>query len=226
MIEKNKEDKIDHDYNELNDVEKDILMELGNIGSGHAVTALSEILGSFVEITLTSVKLVPFWKFADLFVNPQEILFGIISKIKEKEKLTILQIFSLNSLYSLLQINSKDNKIKNVEKIKTIGDISSENLEKLREIGNILAGHYASALANLMGTILIPEVPRVALDNIQAMSNSLIANYAEISNYSIIIDTKLIIRESDIKGLFCFVPDFKSINKIIQNLKIKQNLGQ
>jgi chemotaxis protein CheC len=40
----------------------DLLKEMGNIGSGHAITALSNLLNNEIEVSLTSAEIIPFWK--------------------------------------------------------------------------------------------------------------------------------------------------------------------
>ena len=43
----------------LSEFEQDLLKELGNIGSGHAATALSTLLGKPVTITVSSAEMEP-----------------------------------------------------------------------------------------------------------------------------------------------------------------------
>ena len=44
------------DINELNEKYLDVLREVGNIGAGNAATALSEMLGYMVKVSVPSVK--------------------------------------------------------------------------------------------------------------------------------------------------------------------------
>ena len=71
-----------HPFNiKLTDPQIDMLKELGNIGSGHAITALSEILNRNVEVSLTSVHINSFWEVPEVFGNPNTEVVGIYSEI-------------------------------------------------------------------------------------------------------------------------------------------------
>ena len=74
VLEKN-EDTLSENY-------KDILKELGNIGSGHAATALSNLLEKNVNLSLTSANMIPFYKISDLFEKKifKFLVFVLISK--------------------------------------------------------------------------------------------------------------------------------------------------
>ena len=48
-----KENKIEENDGELTPMQLDSLKELGNIGSGHAITALSQLLNRKIDVSLT-----------------------------------------------------------------------------------------------------------------------------------------------------------------------------
>ncbi|MFW9876607.1 MAG: chemotaxis protein CheC, partial [Candidatus Thorarchaeota archaeon] len=72
----------------------DTLKELGNIGSGHAITALSKLLSNRIDFSLTSAEIIPFYKVPELFNAFNVEVFGIYSKIPFTSDLSIIQIFS------------------------------------------------------------------------------------------------------------------------------------
>ena len=48
------------DLNQLNDIQYDVLKEIGSIGTGNAATALSKVLSKKIEMTLPQVKILDF----------------------------------------------------------------------------------------------------------------------------------------------------------------------
>ena len=48
------------DLNQLNDIQYDVLKEIGNIGAGNATTALSKMLNQKMDMSVPKVELVPF----------------------------------------------------------------------------------------------------------------------------------------------------------------------
>ena len=47
-------------YEDLNDMQLDVLREIGNIGSGNATTALSSMIGKMVDIEVPRVQFLNF----------------------------------------------------------------------------------------------------------------------------------------------------------------------
>ena len=201
----------------------DILKELCNIGSGNAITALSKLINNKVDVSLTAVNLVPFWKIPDLFENPNTEAFGIYSEIQDKHDLAIIQIFTKDSIINLVNILNDEDQI-SVEDVKLIHDLDDYTRSIISEIGNILAGNYANALANLLSIKLVPGVPKLALDNINAMLDPIIAKYSFNSDYTIIVRTKIKVKEIKLNGIICLIPSMKILKELFKILKIKYDL--
>jgi chemotaxis protein CheC len=197
----------------------DSLRELGNIGSGNAITALSKIINRRIEMSLTGVKIIPFWDFNKIFPDLNIEVIGICSNIEKKPHLTLLQIFSKDSIINILKLISEDN-AKNLEYVNDINDLDNLTKSIIAEIGNILAGHYASSLANLMSIKLIPTAPNLALDTIGAITNSLIARYSKNTDYLIIINTEMNIEDLNINGIFSFIPSIETIETIFKLINL------
>jgi len=214
-VEKNKSGDIN-----LTPEQLDILKELGNIGSGHAITALSELINDRVDVSLTAVYLIPFWKIPDLFENPNTEAFGIYSEIRDKPDLSIVQIFTKVSIINLVNILNDEDQI-SIEDVRSIQELDDFTRSIISEIGNILAGNYANALANLLSIKLVPGVPKLALDNLNAMLDTIIAKYSINSDYTIIVKTKIRVKEIKLNGIICLVPSMNILKELFKILNIK-----
>ena len=202
----------------------DLLREIGNIGSGHAITALSELLNFEIDVSLTSAEIIPFWRFVDLFENPHVEIFGIYSEIHFKSDLSIIQLFTKESLINLINFLNEDINL-SVDKIRIIEDLDDLSLSTITEIGNILSGHYANALADFLSIKLMPNVPTVALDTLNAMLNGIIAKYSQISDYMVLINTKLAMKEINLNCVMCFIPSLNILKNLFNILNIKYNIN-
>jgi len=208
--------------NTLSSEQNDTLMELGNIGSGNAITALSKLLDRKIEMALTLLKVVPFWEVTYLFEHPETRVFGILSKIKNNSDLIFLQIYTVESAINLINgLEVKEKGTLQKEKIKVLEDLDDFSLSIISEIGNIVAGHYSSALANLMSIKLVPDVPDVALENVSALIDSIIASNCQANDYSIIIENRLNLDEIEFKGHFFLIPSMETISHFIHALNLK-----
>jgi chemotaxis protein CheC len=210
----------DLNINTLSSEQNDTLMELGNIGSGNAITALSKLLDKKIEMALTILKVVPFWEVPYLYEAPETRVFGILSKIKDNSDLIFLQIYTVESVINIIN-TLMENHALNKEKIKVLEDLDDFSLSIISEIGNIVAGHYSSALANLMSIRLVPDVPDVALENVCALIDSIIASNCQTNDYSIIIENKLILDELEFKSHFFLIPSMETITHFIHALNLK-----
>ena len=102
----NIENDILYDDIKLTPIQLDSLKELGNIGSGNAITALSQLLNTRVEVSLTSLELIPFWKLPDEFGGRETDVFCILSDIEGTQNLSILQIFTKESIINVINYMS------------------------------------------------------------------------------------------------------------------------
>lgn len=202
----------------------DILKELGNIGSGHAITALSKLVNNKIDVSLTSIDIVPFWKVPEQFNEPKIDMVGIYSKIPFKSDLAIIQLFTKASIVSLINLLSNNDKIV-VEDIKTIDDLDDFSLSIISEIGNILSGHYTNALADMLSIKLVPNVPKIAIDSLNAILETLIAKFSQLSDYMILINTKLKVLDVNIEGIICLIPSINILKSLFSILNLKYNLN-
>ncbi len=198
----------------------DCLMELGNIGSGNAITAFSQLLNRKIEVSLTSAEVIPFWELPNKFENLNSKVFGIISSVNGEHAISILQIFTKESIINIINNLCKKNS-KIIQNINELKDLDEFTFSIISEIGNILSGHYASALADLMKIKLIPDVPDIAFDRISAIIDGLIASSSEFGDFIVVIDTNLSIEDLDLDGLICFFPTVETLKKLFEALNIE-----
>ncbi len=68
------------DYSNLSAMQIDTLREVGNIGTGNAATALSQLLNKKVDMTVPSINILPFNKVFES-VGEDQIVVGVILRI-------------------------------------------------------------------------------------------------------------------------------------------------
>jgi chemotaxis protein CheC len=126
----------------------------------------------------------------------------------------------------VIKIINNLNEFKQIDfdKIKLIEDFDNFSLSIIIEIGNILAGHYTSALANLLSIKLIPTVPNLALDTLGSMTNCIIARCSQNSDFTLILETKMSIEELELTGVLCFISSIDTINKFLKEITKKYNI--
>jgi chemotaxis protein CheC len=210
---------IEDDIN-LSGDQRDMLKEIGNIGSGNAVTALSRLIKKKIDVNLTDVGLISYDQLAHQFGGPKEKVCGIFCHIEKPSHSTILQVFDLKPLMSLTADLTKGKSKINPGKINSINDLDDYASSTVIEIGNILAGHYASALADLTGMKMMIDIPELAMSEAGLLGEFLSKELKSIAKFVIIIKTSINIVDLKMNGVFFFIPDIETLDKLFKKLGI------
>ena len=150
----------------LTNEQEDMLQEIGNIGAGNAVTALSKLINKKIDINLTDVGIVSFDEISKQFGNSNKKVCGIFCHINNPSESTILQVFEMNPLMKLIaDLAGKKTNI-NPSKVKTKKDLDDFAISTISEMGNIMAGHYISAISDLTQIRMMMDVPELSLIHI------------------------------------------------------------
>ena len=209
----------------LSDEQQDTLKELGNIGTGNAVTALSRLVKKKIDVTLTDVGIVPLEKLPGRFGGPNEKVCGIFCHIEKPSPATILNIFEMKPLMNLISdLAGPDSKIV-PDKVKKKSDLDDYAISTITEMGNIMAGHYASALADLLGTKLMIDIPEFTMSSAGEIGEFLSKEFESIAEFFIIIQTSIKVADLKLKGMFFFIPDIKTLSIIFEKLDIKHEIS-
>jgi len=169
------------DLKNLNEVELDILKELGNIGTGHAATALSKLLNKDVDLSVPNVKIGEIKHLSSEFIG--DVVAGVIIALQDLEE--------NRSGYLYIMFPEKSAR-------KIAGDLfGMEELDEemyasiIMEVGNILSSSFCDASADFMDIILLPSPPNFAVDVPTAVIDSVLSQMAEKSDHIILFETSL-----------------------------------
>ncbi|MEQ6358589.1 MULTISPECIES: chemotaxis protein CheC [Thermoanaerobacter] len=202
------------DINRLNEMYLDILKELGNIGAGNAITALSTMIGKKVDMQVPKVKILDFQEVSDIFGSADTIIVGIYFDLDGDVKGNILFALDIKSaaslIWSLMGLEVKE---------------EFDELEKsaLEEIGNIMAGSYVASLSTLTSLNMKISPPAISIDMAGAILSVPAIKYGEISDKILFIETQFIEGERLIKGDFFLIPDIISFDLILKALGVEVN---
>ncbi|MCM8801414.1 MAG: chemotaxis protein CheC [Candidatus Omnitrophica bacterium] len=196
-------------------VQLDLLKEVGTIGGGRAATALADLLGEEVSISVPQVSIIPLENISSIFTNIEKTFFVTDLDIKGDLLGRIFLMFSpehAKFLAGNLMHKDKD-------------EIDPEDemfQSSLKEITNILSGSYISALAELTNLNMICGVPSLAVDMVGAILDFIFIQIAQYSDNVLYIKTDLKVRELNIEGVFLFFPHSESLRKIFEVFGIKE----
>lgn len=198
---------------QLADFQLDVLKEVGNIGAGHAATALSTLLSKPVDMTVPSVRLVPFESIAESVGGDEQIVLAVFLRVLGDAPGNMFFIMDTASAKNLLR-SMAGMDITSYEKF------SEMEYSALGEIGNILVGFYVSSLADFTGLSLSPTVPSLAIDMAGAVLSFGLLQFGQMGDQALLIDTKFLEGQEEVQGHFFLIPDPESFGMIFSALGV------
>jgi chemotaxis protein CheC len=191
-----------------------VLREVGNIGAGHAATALSKLLHSEIQMNVPRVAIVSFDEIADVVGGSEQLVIGIFLRVEGDIPSSIfflLETESAKRLVSGLVGEFADSEAE---------EFSEMEISALQEIGNILAGSYLSSLADFTKKELSPTPPAIAVDMAGAILSIGLIQLGPVADYALVVDTEFLQGEREIKGHFFLLPDPGSVEILFAALGV------
>ncbi|MCC3376215.1 chemotaxis protein CheC [Cohnella sp. REN36] len=200
-------------FNHDTEFKMDVLREVGNIGAGHAATALSRLLDKPVDMAVPTVSFIPFEEIADRVGGPEEVVVAVFLRVEGEAPGNIFFLMSREQARGLLQ---------GLLAFETTGGETFTEMEMsaLSEIGNILAGSYLSSLADLTGLPLSPTVPSIAVDMAGAILTYGLLQFGTMGDDALLIDTTFLEGKHEAEGHFFFIPDPESFERMFRALGV------
>jgi chemotaxis protein CheC len=168
--------------------ELDRLCELANVGAGHAAGALARLLGRPIVMDPPRVRLATRDAIAGAAFGVETT--GIFFTIEGGIGGTLAILFPRRGRQALLEAILHD------------PDPHSEEAESaLREVGNMLASHALSAVADLIGDRVLPSLPVLAEEAAGAVLESL-----QTHGDPVRIESRLVERSGALRSLLVWIP--------------------
>ena len=191
-------------FEDLGAMEIDVLTEVGNIGAGNAMTALSSMIGQMVDIEVPAVNILGFQEAIDYAGGPEKTVVGIIVPIKDDIEGEILFLLE-NDIVELVVstfFGTTDIDLLN---------LSPEMTSALTELGNIMAASYVNAIAELTGMKIEVEIPMLSIDMLGAIMSVPAAQMGELSDKLLYIDNLMLIDKVSVKSKMMLLPTVESL---------------
>ena len=200
-------------FEDLGAMEIDVLTEVGNIGAGNAMTALSSMIGQMVDIEVPAVNILGFQEAIDYAGGPEKTVVGIIVPIKDDIEGEILFLLE-NDIVEL--VVSTFFGTTDVDLLNLSPDMTSA----LTELGNIMAASYVNAIAELTGIKIEVEIPMISVDMLGAIMSVPAAQMGELSDKLLYIDNLMVIDKVSVKSKMMLLPTVESLDKLLRSLGV------
>ncbi|MBQ8946153.1 MAG: chemotaxis protein CheC [Lachnospiraceae bacterium] len=198
----------------VNSMYFDVLKEIGNIGAGNATTALAQLLGTKVDMSVPQVSLLEFKDVGAVVGGEELIMVGILLGVEGDITGSIMFLIEKEGARHLT------NKLMMGMGASAEGeDFNEMELSALKEVGNIITGAYLNALSGLTNLVIYPSTPELTVDMAGAIL-SVPAIQFGIQGDQILLIQNNFFDEVELDGFFILLPDMESYGTILGALGI------
>ena len=203
---------------ELTNQYYDVLKELGNIGAGNATTALAQMIGCKVDMSVPKVQLLDFNKLGELVGGEDELMVGIYLQVEgdiEGSMMVIQKKVSAAHLVNKLMCGM----LGVTEDEITSHEFGEMECSAIKEVGNIITGAYLNALSSLTGLKIYPSVPQLGIDMAGALLSVPAVEFGLYADKILLVQTQFS-DAVELDGYFILIPDMESYEKILTALGV------
>ncbi|MCT4618637.1 MAG: chemotaxis protein CheC [Marinisporobacter sp.] len=197
---------------EMNNMQLDVLKEVGNIGAGNAATALAKMLNRKIDMNVPKVEILEFKEVTELLGGAEKVVCGIYFNVDGDLTGNIMFLLTVESAKMLANML--------LFKDECSGILDEIDQSALQEIGNILSGAYISSLTTLTGLNMKISIPSLTTDMAGAILSVPIIQYGQVGDKVLLIETEFNEGNDDIKGYFFLVPDVESFEVLLKSLGV------
>lgn len=193
--------------------EHDLIVELMNLGVGRAASALSQLIGDEVLLSVPAVDFIPLSEAQDSFHSQlPECLAGVLQNfngfVSGRAVLLFPEERSFELLEAMLGVEAGE------------FDQSELELEALTELGNILLNNCLATISNQLGESLQTDIPEAFTTNSSDLStrlNLFDQSFTEASILLVNIDFSL--KDKALQGHLIFLVDLSSKEPFLKSLQ-------
>lgn len=204
--------------NGIDNMQYDVLREIGNIGAGNATTALSQMINSKVDMKVPKVELLEFKEVSEVVGGAENIVVGILFSLGGD--IDGMMMFIMDKSASRHMVNLLMGNIQGLEDNdnKEYKEFTEIELSALNEIGNIIAGAYLSSLSSLTNLTITSSIPYMAIDMAGAILSVPAIEFGKIGDKALLIETEFDNLEKALNGYFLLIPTLDSYTAILTSL--------
>lgn len=196
----------------------DVLKELGNIGAGNATTALAQMLGARVDMSVPKVSLLEFKDLGEVVGGEDSLMASIYLRVEGDVEGSIMFMLPkpaaahlanklMSGMLGIDEENAADHEFGEME------------CSAIMEVGNIITGAYLNALSGLTNLKMCPSVPHLGIDMAGALLSVPAIEFGIYGDHILLIQTKFS-DDIELDGFFLLIPDMESYEKILTSLGV------
>jgi len=208
------------DLSSFNHLQLDAIKEVGNIGTGNAATALSQLLSCFIDMDVPKADLVSIYSIAEYYGDPDSVVAAVFVRSSGE--------FGCSLIF--IQDEASSNMMVNLLLKQQFGGSVPENLPQeiidsaIAEVGNIILSSFLNAISMLIGAQHEISPPGVATDMLASILDVVASIFGQMGEMAVLVNTALKIEGveggQNISGNIVMLPDPDALELLLRKLKV------
>ncbi len=200
-------------YEDIGDFGKDVLKEVGSIGTGNAATSISAILGCDISIELPDIEVLGFGEAIEYLGDPEEPIIAVAVELDG-------EVHGLMMFLMRIEFANKMIKAATGIEIDSYSEIDEFASSAITEIGNIMISSYVNAIISMTKLGVDLSVPAISINMLGGILNAPVATVGHETNKLMLISGKFIIGEEHHESSMLLIPTVKSLGTILERLGV------
>src|SRR6476646_10022982 len=202
------------DIRSLKALQLDALREVANIGAGHAATALSQMIGGTIMISVPTINVSRLEEIPPQVAAPDEPVAAVLMHMLGDLTRRTLLVFPRRTARRIASLL--------LRRPHTTEDFSEMEQSAIKEAGNILSSAYMNALSDFMGMMLIPSPPSLAVDMSTAVLTTAHLQFGTDKDFVFCVESEFLLDNVDehLRGYFLLLPDSASLHAILKAVHV------
>ena len=198
----------------LKTLQLDALREVANIGAGHAATALSQMVGERIMISVPTINVARLEDVPPQVAAPDEPVAAVLMHMLGDLTGRTLLVFPRRTAIRLAELL--------LRRPNEQGDFTEMEQSAIKEAGNILSSAYMNALSDFMGMMLIPSPPSLAIDMSDAVLTTTYLQFGGDKDYVFCVESEFVMSDTEerLRGFFLLLPDPASLRAILKAIRV------
>lgn len=203
------------DLKSLKAIQLDALREVANIGAGHAATALSQMTGSTIMISVPTINVARLEEVPPQVSGPEEPVAAVLMHMLGDLTGRTLLVFPKPTAIRLSELMLRRPPGSSAD----LGDLEQS---AIKEASNILSGAYMNALSDFMGLMLLPSPPSLAVDMSNAVLTTAYLQFGSDRDYVFCVESEFYMQDlgERLRGFFLLLPDVASLQAILRAVRV------
>ena len=203
------------DIRALKALQLDALREVANIGAGHAATALSQMIGGTIMISVPTINISRLEDIPPQVAEPDEPVAAVLMHMLGDLTGRTMLIFPRGSALRIAELMMHKPQ-------RSSSEFGEMEQSAIKEAGNILSSAYMNALSEFMHLMLLPSPPSLAVDMSAAVLTTAYLQFSTEKDYVFCVESEFLMTDSSekLRGFFLLLPDPASLQAILRAVRV------